>query len=335
MNPLRKLFGRRPASSIPATSPPESTDPVHDPDTIPIVDSQGRPFHVPKAEWRDKILLPQLQQAWNHPDQLYALLIQAINDGFAVHLTAAAEQLAAIDPLPDRGATVRALILLEQGQIDDAEAYLRAHIEHHGESSPALVCLAQVHDARHQSAEVQRTLWRALELDPNQHAALGWYTSLYREQEGEAGYLAALQRIAALPGSWRVRLWLARDSLQRRDLPAALTLYQEAIALAPRPFSATALQQLSGDLGQHGHLHELVRLTEPLFQLEEHGLTVGNNLLKAYLELGRVEAAATLLRQLAAQQHPDWQEALAYWHTEIEKARASTPPPAGPAPNAS
>jgi hypothetical protein len=52
--------------------------------------------------------------------------------------------------------------------------------------------------------------------------------------------------------------------------------------------------QLSGDLGS-GHTELLVKLTLPRFDFLEHGLTVGNNLLRAYVELGMFADARKLL----------------------------------------
>src|ERR1700691_795861 len=45
------------------------------------------------------------------------------------------------------------------------------------------------------------------------------------------------------------------------------------------------------DLGMHGLLPELLELTEPYFIPEVHGLQVGNNLIKANMELGHLHRA--------------------------------------------
>jgi len=107
-------------------------------------------------------------------------------------------------------------------------------------------------------------------------------------------------------------------------LSAALTLYANALACAPRPVPSELLQQISGDLGNHAHLLELLQLTAPHFDLAHHGLPVAHNLLKAYLDLGQLEAARNLLDRLHARQNPDWKNPLALWETELARARQST-----------
>src|SRR2546422_10217541 len=70
---------------------------------------------------------------------------------------------------------------------------------------------------------------------------------------------------STLPGSWRAQLWLARSALQSRQLDQALALYRESLSRAGKPAPANLLQQMSGDLGNAGHLPELLQLRS-----EEH-----------------------------------------------------------------
>ena len=79
--------------------------------------------------------------------------------------------------------------------------------------------------------------------------------------------------------------------------------------------------QLSGDLGNRGHTELLVKLTQPRFDLLEHGLIVGNNLLRAYVELGMFAEARKLLEQLYSQQRPDWREQLIAWEQKLDDAQ--------------
>ena len=104
-------------------------------------------------------------------------------------------------------------------------------------------------------------------------------------------------------------------------MEAALDLYRIALANAPRPVPADLLMQMSGDLGKAGQLAHSLLLTEPHFDPAEHGLIVGNNLIKSHLELGHVDAAEHIKEQLFALNRPDWKQTLNFWDTEIAKAR--------------
>lgn len=296
---------------------------------IRVFDAYGRELFITKQAWRDSVLLGHLKKVWDRPDELSGTIIQSLQDGFGADLLKPAEHLAEIDPNAERGAVVLAIVYRDQKRLDDSERVLRTFILKHGESGVALTNLAKIHSERGQPALTLETLWHGLELDPNQDNGLGWYEAIHRENHGPEAGLAALRRIAALPGSWRARLWLARDALGRKALDEALALYREALALAPKPVPADLLMQLSGDLGNHGHLPEILQLASPLFDPVQHGIRVGNNLIKANVDLGQLDAARALLDQLYALKRPDWQQNLSFWDNELAQAHvAATVPPA-------
>ena len=100
-----------------------------------------------------------------------------------------------------------------------------------------------------------------------------------------------------------------------------MALYDECLSKVAKPLPTDLLMQLSGDLGNHGHLLQIVELVTPHFDPLMHGIQVGNNLLKANIDLGQLDQASSILRQLQLQQRPDWKEHLGYWEHEIAKMR--------------
>lgn len=313
------------ATTVAAAGPPPPTaDPSKDPNMIRVFDPYGREMFIPRQQWRDHVLLSHLKKVWNEPDPLYGTIVQALNDGFLPDMIEPAEHLATIDPNAERSATLLAIVYRESQRLDDSSRILLQHIEQHGESGVILTNLAKVQAAQGDDTRSLDTLWRALERDPNQENSLGWFEAVHREKDGPAAGLAALRRLAALPGSWRARLWLARDALGRRELDEAKALYDEALSLAGQPVPGDLLMQMSGDLGNAAHLPEILALVAPHFDIAVHGLQVGNNLLKANLDLGRLDAARALLDRLYAQQRPDWKPHLDFWDTEIARARVGT-----------
>ncbi|MCB1088357.1 MAG: tetratricopeptide repeat protein, partial [Verrucomicrobiae bacterium] len=319
MSFFRKLFGARKASSptpgaIPAGTPKTEGEPIR------VFDKFGRELLIERRDWVN-LMHDNLREHWNEADPLASHIIQALQDGFDAEVEEAAKRLHDIDTDPSRGATLLAIVYLQTQRPAEAEKVLRAHISRHGEEGVVLTNLAKAQAALGRDEESLDTLWRALELDPNQDNGLGWYEVIHREKEGEKGSIEALRRIAGLPGSWRARLWLARHELAEKRLNAALTLYREALERAPRPVPSDLLMQLSGDLGNQGHLIELLDLTSPHFDPEAHGLTVGNNLIKASIDTGQLSEARKILDQLEAMQRPDWRETLSFWEAELQKAR--------------
>ncbi len=321
MGIFNKLFGRREEGSTAEQTDSAAGDPARGEDMIRVFDRYGRELFITRQEWRDNVLLGNLQAAWDRPDDLYGIILNALNDGFHADVVQAAEQLHKIDDDRERSTCIWAIVLMHQDRFDEAETVLRDYLGALGESGAILTNLAKVHAGRNDHAQAERTLWHALEVDPNLDNGLMWYLAIHHEREGEAGSRRALERVAALDGSWRAPLWLARAALEAGELGEATASYTRSLKQAQKPYPPDLLMQMSGDLGNHGRLRELLSLTEPHFDVELHGLEVGNNLIKAHLDLGHLDQARELLDRLYAQGRPDWKETLQYWDTEIAKAR--------------
>ncbi|MGH9967100.1 MAG: tetratricopeptide repeat protein [Pyrinomonadaceae bacterium] len=302
-------------------------DPASDPNLIRVFDKYGQEMFITKDEWRLKVLPDAIRSRWNEPDELYAIIVGALNDGLHLDVLDGAARLYSIDPLPLRGTCLFAIVLMKNAQLDEAERVLRSYLEKYGEDGVVLTNLAKVYAERNQTQMAEGTLWHALELDPNQDNGLDWYQALQHERGGEEARVNALQRIAALPGSWRAQIWLARAALESNNLQQALGYYRDSLSRLGQLVPANALMQISGDFGNHGHLSELLELTEPHFAVESHALQVGNNLIKAHLDLGHLDQAKHLLDQLYSLKRPDWRETLGYGETEIAKARVAEAQP--------
>jgi len=343
MNFLNKLFGKKKTTdtlveeTAPLLSPGLGSAPEADavpsmetvvtapgaPATIKAFDSWGRTCEVPREEWRKNVLLPNLRKVWTNPDGLAAMIGDALNNGFISDCLEPARQLHEIDSIPKRGAVFLAVVLLQLQQLDEAEEVLTKAISKHGEDAVLLTNLAKVQGAKGDASLAAKTRWHALELDPNLDHALLWFASDLRERGGDVAAAEGLRKVAALPGSWRAQLWLAGLALREKKLEEALALHRESLGHASRPVPGDLLQQMSGDLGNAGHLVPLLQMVEPHYQPELHGLLVGNNLIKANFDLGQLDAAEEIVKGLYALQRPDWKPQLNYWETEIAKARVS------------
>lgn len=328
MSILSKVFGRFGRSNPPAPDGPADSDPVDDPSRIKVFDSYGREIFISKQRWKESVLRDNLEKQRNDPEQLYGMLVGALKDGFATDVIDYAEHLWRTDTTPSRGAAVLGISYMEAGRLDDAERVLSGYLAEHAADGVVLTNLAKVHSRKGDAARAEALLWDALQSDPNQQNGLDWYAAIQRERGGETAASDAYRRVAALPGSWRAQLWLARTALEKRELETARSQYDEALARAGRVAPADLLMQMSGDLGNNGYLAEIVSLVEPHFDASAHGLPVGNNLIKANLDLGRVPEARLIVDRLYAQNRHDWRETLTIWDTEIAKAAIAARAPA-------
>jgi tetratricopeptide (TPR) repeat protein len=289
----------------------------NDPDFISLHDADGAEVFIQKEEWRTNVLPGTLEENWNDPNDLYSVIVTALHDGFHADLEEAVGQLVKIDPMLSRSACIRAVVLMENSHFDEAERVLSTHIDDHGEEGVVLTNLAKIYDERGDEELCEETLWRGLKLDPNQENAVQWWLAIANDRGGENAVLEALTELSALPGSWRAHLWMASDALQSENYDKARSYYDHVVSeLDPLP--PEVMTHISGDLGNAGRLSELVELFGPRFDPQLHGLGLGNNLMRAYVELEDLDAARGVLQRLHSVGSVAWSEALAYWDDELK-----------------
>lgn len=298
--------------------------------SMEIFDKYGRSFQLTRENWRTEVLPAALRSNWDNADALYAGILQALNDDFVDEVAEATEQLRALEPDSARSAAALAYVKLKRGQVDEAQSLLEGYLAAHGPESAVLNNLAKVHAERGDDDLVERTLWRSLEADPNNENSVGWFEALHRERGGSAAVVEALRRIATLPRSWRARVGLARHALDARDTKQASALHQEALRILGADIPADALMTITGDLGKRGFLAQLLEIAVPRFAPEKHGIVVGNNLIKAYLDSGRFADARALVERLFAMDRPDWKSSLTFWDGQVMQAETSRNVQLGP-----
>lgn len=274
-----------------ASAPPATNE-----KTIVAYDAYGRELRITRGEWRDKIFLPSLRQKWDSAADLYNAILSGLNDGFASDLIPAAQRLVEIDDNPERSHVIQGIVLMKNGQFAAAESTLRAGMAKAGATGSLLTNLAKVFVGSGDNTRADETLWQAVQADPNLENGLIWWASIARERGGDVAYLAALRTAAALPGSWRAQLWLARHHLEHKEIEAARDLYTEV--LAGGMFDGDSLMMISGDLGKNGEIALMVELVAPVYDELKHAPMAGINLLRAYQELGNTDQGEKLLARI-------------------------------------
>lgn len=284
---------------------------------ITVVDSYGRQLQIMRAEWRDKVLQPNLQQHWNAPDRLYQMIIDAVNDGMAAEVAPASERLLAIDPMVERSHVIRAIVLMKLDDAGGADAILRAAIASIGETGTLLTNQARaLHQLGDEAGSLQ-TLERSLLLDPNQDNGLGWWCAILRESDGESRVEAELARLAQLPGSWRPQLLLGEMLLQRDDHERAVEYFRHVLAV--QPDGQDVLMVIGAALGQKGWLVEAIGLVAPVFDPQLHDPRAGFNLLQAYLQSGEAAPGLALLERFYALKQPALQSTLQHFSEAFDQ----------------
>lgn len=292
-------------------------------------DTFGRPVRIARDEYRKKVLPDLLKAHGSDAERLAAVLVQAVRDGFAADVVAAANRLTVVDKDLDRALSVLALVQREAGEPESAEATLKELLQRRPDSVPARVGLAMLADRRGDAAKAEALLWEALQRDCNHPDAVHGFLQVRHKVVGDAGYEAEIARLAALPGSWRAQLWLARWLLTRGDAVRAAAIYRDV--LGRDEVQGDALVMASADLVQQKESALVAELVAPRFRPGRHHPHVGLALLHHHLRQQDHVAGAALLHQMYVHYGHLIAAELQPFTAEFDRLRlAKLPPPPPP-----
>jgi len=285
---FERLFGKKSKSE-------RAAEAVDAGEMIEAFDQHGNRLQIERGEYRARVLPGTFKDAWDDADSLYGAIVMALNDGFLAETVVPAERLRAIDPIGERSTTILGIVLMRNNDLSRSEQVLSDYLkEHH--SGVVATNLAKVYDEQGREQESRTTLRSALSIDPNQDNGLEWFAAIAREEGGDEAYLAAMREIAKEPGSWRAQLWIARDFLGHGDAQSAIQIYRQVLSSAE--VAQDGIMMISGDLGNHGYINEIIELFLPVFDVQTHGIHVGLNLVQACIESHRKQDGLRICDEL-------------------------------------
>lgn len=324
---MERIKGKSPGQTEIISRPVVTSSDIQDIDSgrmIDVYDSYGQLIQISLNEWRDKVLAPNLESHWNDPDELYNLIISAMNDGLFVDIEGASRRLLEVDSNFERSHTILGITLMKLGKVKDAESVLEKGIEKVGKTGTLLTNLAKVQFEKGLHTEFEKTLWQAVVADPNMDNGVNWWLAIQNEKDGNEAYINGLKKIAALPGSWRPQLWLARHYLEKGRLDVAEPIYGSV--LASRQFDSDGLIMMSGDLGNNGHEDKIIKMILPAYDPHQHSPQVGFNFLEAMIRQNRWQEAEVLLSKLYLLNMPPYKQHLDNYAMRVQNLRNSEMP---------
>lgn len=280
----------------PAAAPAPAANRPAPPEHVDAIDSMGRRVRMPREEYRAKVLPELIKANGNDAERLTGVILQGIRDGFAADLVAAANKLTIVDKDPERCLSILAVVQRDSGDLDAAEGTLKELQQKRPQSPGARVGLAMIADQRGDTAKCESLLWEALQIDSNHADAVHGYLQVRHRTVGDAGHRAEIEKVAALPGSWRAQLWLARLHLVENRVEDAVALYRDVLGRVPG--ESDALVMASGDLARANRHDLVVGLIGPLFLAGRHHPHAGLALLHSHLQQQNVDAGTQLLHQM-------------------------------------
>jgi len=266
------------------------------PELLEAVDGLGRRVQMTREEYRTKVIPELVKAHGSDPQQLSAVIMQGVQQGFATDLVGAANRLVVIDEDPERALTILAVTQRDAGDLEASEFTLKELLQKRPDSAAPRVGLAMLAHHRGDLAGCEKLMWQAVEADPNHADAVHGWLQIRHQQVGDEGYRAEVDKLVALPGTWRPQLWRARLDLQQDRTDEALATYREQFAR--EEVLPDMMLMAATDLARAGQHEAVAELIVPRFVAGHHHPHVGMALLDHYVHTGQHVAGAELLHQM-------------------------------------
>lgn len=288
------------------------------PSMIGMFDADGNQFYVERADYQARVLPELLAAASDDAESLAQIIHASLAEDFNEEALMAARRLFELDENRERAVTLLSAALVKTLWFDEAEARLKKFIETHTQSTRAMSYLANVYQAMGEPKKARETLWKSLEIEPNQDYGLDLWGDIHLQDDGAATFYKAMERAATIKESWRPQIWLARRHLEQDEINEALKIYRDVIERVPN--DARALEMVAGDLTSNGFATETAQLILPLYEPQKHGAETGFHLIQTCIELNDMQTAARLCDAVEQFNRVDLRQRLAMLRDQIMRA---------------
>lgn len=262
-----------------------------------------------------------LKDAWDDPENLYGAIVMGLQDGFFAEVIEATKRLTVIDPEPSRAYNVLGLTYLKNHMLTEAEQTLNEGISKSEYKAIMTTNLAKVYVEQGNEDKGMRTLWKGIELDPNQDNGLEWFTAIEYEKGGDKQRLEAFHKVGELPNSWRAKLYIARHHLEQTEYEKAKEIYKVIISIAAD--EPDAIWVITGDLGQHNRIDDIFELVYPVFSVDKHGINASMNMVQACIQTNRKIEGMKILEDFKKLQRHDFLQVTRDMESQLENIKST------------
>ncbi len=151
----------------------------------------------------------------------------------------------------------------------------------------------KIYSENNKPREQADTLWRSLNLDPNEDLSVDMFIELFSKNPEQ------LQRLADIDGSWLITLKIAQHQTSEQSIRE---LYELALNTAFQTNSekskVKAMTLVSESLASKSKWDMILHIILPRFKIEEHGLRVSSIVFAAFLETKDLIKASELIEEL-------------------------------------
>jgi hypothetical protein len=250
-----------------------------------------------RADLSSRILQVKTLQFNDDPAGLFRVIMLGLRANLADMVLPAANRLAEIDPVQERGRVCCAMVLGRIGRQVEALGILKHWLRDHPESHVAMTAISELYETIGQHDEAGRFVKMALSL-PNGFGMSRVFDSVDGQYGGEMTVLNELRNSSMMSASWTPNLWKARVELFKGNHENAADIYRRALESENGSKLPQLLCLVSVDLHRVREYRLEIETIAQFFDARIHNSLIGINLVHAYVDLEHGVSALNLIRDI-------------------------------------
>jgi len=265
-------------------------------DKIKCINERGETSLIERATWIRECYPALVQHYWDDADALSEIVLATLAEGYQKEILEPSDHLYQIDRNLERAQAVRALVLIRDLKLDQAEDICWNYQTKHPLACSTLICRCMVAFMQKRTEDALSFLRAGFGIFTNEPLIMDWWVGINHEEGGVEGWRQAMKTACYIPGTWYPQIYAARICLQNNVPEGAFQHYEHSLKVCND--MKLALGYISTDLRELRRWQEMITLISPRYSPGEHGAETGFNLLRAYFETKDVSKGQALLREM-------------------------------------
>lgn len=275
-------------------------------DLIEFTNEHGQRIELPRELYREKVVLPSLQELWDDKDMLRQFAMDLVSKEFFAEAAEAADRLLELYGPIEPALIFRAVVHMHQQEFDKAKSLLVYVIQNYPNAGSAYTNMAKILVMEGNEEKAFEFLEAGLVKDPNQDNGLDWYVANFVEHGKVKELMERLELIGQEEGAWRPQLIMGRLAMQEGNLLLAMEKYQESITKSGD--NEITIMNVTGELGQAGYVYQLIQFAEKYWKPTFEYPYVGFNYANALISTDQKQQAVAVLKEMLPHIQPQFKE---------------------------
>ena len=183
---------------------------------ISYYDEFGKEFKMPKKDWLNKKLYPDVRKNWSNMDGLYPIIQDAFSKEVYPEIKEAVLRFYAADEDFERKLILLGTYHVRTGAYQNAVELYEKNLNINNMTEGLCIAYAEALELCGRAADSEKKYYEALEINPNSAIAFKKYFDIVKKRSSSE-YENKMEKLSAIRGNWRAKMMQAVVYFKKGD----------------------------------------------------------------------------------------------------------------------